>query len=121
MKKLLFTTIFEKAKNELETEETNTIAKYVSSTLDSTFANSRISSKTIGRYIDLYVKNIDIKDCKSPTESTLNILSRFIGYESYNQFATEIRKNEKTTTHNYNADKMNITHIKDNSGDIHNY
>ncbi len=121
MKRLFFNDLFNKAKEDLETEDTNAIAVYIAESLDEEFTDSRLSSKTIGRYIDKYVKDIELKDCKDPSKNTLNCLAQFMGFDTYNQYATKIRREQKNITHNYHADKQNITHIKDNHGDIHNY
>ncbi|MDH0674725.1 hypothetical protein N5D03_09235 [Empedobacter sp. GD03861] len=82
-KKDLFEKVFEKAKNECGSSSKNGMSVHLEKVISDDY-NYPITSKSFSRHFDDFVKENNLKKEISP--DLLNILSYYIGYESFGDF-----------------------------------
>ena len=94
-KKILFETVFEKAKNECGKKSKNGISIYLENYINENHKPFSISSKSISRYYDEVES--DVIDQKNISIDLLNCFAQYIGYDNYVSF-------KKTTSRIINID-----------------
>ena len=98
MKKILFEKAFKKAKSQSGKETKHGLSNYLSDLITDDLKFS-INAVTLVRYYDKYVEG-DNQKTYNPSSDLLDVISRYLGYENFENFVLKNKKVEEIDANN---------------------